>query len=64
MIDQYIPCPVCKNRIPIDLHQLIKGVQFSCPTCMAAIGLAAESREVVTDAVTNLDKFKKMQPQK
>ena len=51
MIDQYIPCPVCRTQIPIDLHLLIQGVQFSCPNCQAAIGLASESRSVVSEAI-------------
>lgn len=54
MIDQYIPCPVCKTQIPIDLHLLVQGVQFSCPNCQAAIGLSAESRPIVNEAVDNL----------
>ena len=61
---QYIPCPVCRTQIPIDLHLLIQGVQFSCPNCQAAIGLASESRSVVSEAVDNFEKLKKMAPQK
>ena len=44
MIDQYIPCPVCRTQIPIDLHLLIQGV--------------------VSEAVDNFEKLKKMAPQK
>lgn len=54
MIDQYIPCPVCKTQIPIDLHLLVQGMQFSCPNCQAAIGLSTESRPIVNEAVDNL----------
>ena len=56
MIDQYIPCPVCKTQIPIDLHLLVQGVQFSCPNCQAAIGLSAESRPIVNEAVDNFER--------
>ena len=64
MIDQYIPCPVCKTQIPIDLHLLVQGEQFSCPNCQAAIGLSAESRPIVNEAVDNFEKLKKLSPQK
>lgn len=64
MIEHYIPCPVCKTQIPIDLHQLMQGVQFACPNCYAAIGLAPESQSVVSEAVENLEKLKKAPPQK
>ncbi len=58
MIDQYIPCPrYVRTQIPIDLHLLIQGVQFSCPNCQAAIGLASESRSVVSEAVDNFEKI-------
>ena len=64
MIDQYIPCPVCKTQIPIDLHLLVQGMQFSCPNCQAAIGLGTESRPIVNEAVDNFEKLKKLSPQK
>lgn len=64
MIDQYIPCPVCKTQIPIDLHLLVQGMQFSCPNCQAAIGLSTESRPIVNEAVDNFEKLKKLSPQK
>ena len=57
MIDQYIPCPVCKTQIPIDLHLLVQGMQFSCPNCQAAIGLSTESRPIVNEAVDNFENF-------
>lgn len=59
MIEQRIPCPVCRTQIPVDLHLLIQGVQFSCPNCFASIGLAPESQPVVSEAVENLEKLKK-----
>lgn len=60
MIDQYIPCPVCRTQIPINLHQLIQGVQFVCSNCHAAIGLTSESSAVVSEAVEKLEKLKKV----
>ena len=55
MIDQYIPCPVCKTQIPIDLHLLVPGMLFSCANCQAAIGLSTESRPIVNEAVDNFE---------
>jgi len=53
--EQKIPCPVCTTAIPFDVRQLLMGVQFTCPNCLAAIGLAVESKDSVNDA---LEKFK------
>lgn len=64
MIEQRIPCPVCRTQIPVDLHLLIQGVQFSCPNCFASIGLTPESRTVVNEAVNNFEKLKQASPQK
>lgn len=49
--DQTIPCPVCKIGIPFDTRQLLQGIRFTCPGCGAAIGLAAESKDVVAKAL-------------
>lgn len=53
---QQIPCPVCKTGIPFDTRQLLQGVQFSCPSCQASIGLADESKEVVRQAMESFEK--------
>lgn len=59
MIEQFIPCPVCKTQIPINVHQLIQGIQFSCPNCQVAIGLSTQSQPLVKEALTNLENIKK-----
>lgn len=56
--DQSIPCPVCNTSIPFELNKLLAGVQFVCPTCMAAIGLSGESKEIVKDTMTKLQEIK------
>ena len=56
--DQHIPCPVCNTKIPFDTKQLLLGVQFVCPNCMAAIGLATESKEIVEDTMMKLEDLK------
>ena len=58
---QTIPCPVCKTAIPVEIHQLLQGVKFICPTCHASMSLAAESHDDVERAVTGYDKLKKQQ---
>jgi len=55
---QTIPCPVCKAAIPFDTRQLIQGVQFSCPQCSVAVGLATESKGVVRQALDRFDKLR------
>jgi hypothetical protein len=35
------------------------GMQFVCPTCMAVIGLAPESRAQVQEAIDKLEELKK-----
>ena len=52
-----IPCPTCNTPIPFDPGELMRGRQFVCPNCKAAIGLAQESQSTVEDA---MDKFKEM----
>lgn len=55
---QTIPCPVCKAAIPFDTRQLIQGVQFSCPNCGVAVGLATESTDVVKQALDRFDELR------
>lgn len=55
---QSIPCPLCKTPIPFDTRQLLQGVQFSCPKCSVAVGLANESKEVVQSAMDRFDKLR------
>lgn len=52
-----IPCPDCTTLIYFDPQMLLQGAQFSCPKCFAAIGLAAESKQIVQES---LEKFEKM----
>lgn len=59
MIEQFIPCPVCKTQIPIDVHQLIRGTQFLCPNCQVVIGLSMQSQPMVEEALTKLESLKK-----
>ena len=56
-----MPCPVCQTKIPIDTKALLTGSKFTCPNpqCEASIGLAAESRPLVNDAIEKLDEIKK-----
>ena len=52
--EQAIPCPICNTKIPYDPRQLLLGVQFVCPNCQSAIGLAQESKPLVE---TTFEKF-------
>lgn len=56
--NQCIPCPVCNTSIPIELNKLLAGLQFVCPNCKAAIGLANESKEIVENTMSKLKKIK------
>jgi transcription initiation factor IIE alpha subunit len=56
--DQTIPCPVCETKIPFDTKQLLLGVQFSCPNCQAAIGLAEQSKPAVQETMDKFDELK------
>ncbi len=58
--DQNIPCPVCQTKIPFDTKQLLMGVQFVCPNCQAAIGLADQSKPLVQET---MDKFEQLKTQ-
>lgn len=55
--DQTIPCPTCGTKIPFVVQQLLMGVQFVCPKCQGAIGLAPESKDQVKETI---DKFNEM----
>jgi|TARA_R110000796_G_scaffold252645_2_gene390159 transcription initiation factor IIE alpha subunit len=57
-LDQSIPCPVCKTKIPFDTKQLLLGVQFVCPNCQAAIGLAEESKPLVEETMKKFEEIK------
>ena len=54
-LDQKIPCPVCNSTIPFDVNQLLMGVQFTCPNCHAAVGLASESKPVVEKTMQKIE---------
>lgn len=58
---QFIPCPTknCSGKILFDPHELMRGAQFVCPVCDAAVGLAPESREVVHEAIEKFDEMKR-----
>ena len=55
-----IPCPQCQTQIPIETKQLIMGVKFNCPNsnCDASIGLAEESKPIVSETLEKLDSIK------
>lgn len=56
---QSITCPSCqKGLISFDIHQLLKGEKFICPTCGAAVSLSAKSQPIVSNALDGLDKLK------
>ncbi len=54
-----IPCPVCQTQIPADSNLLLTGIQFSCPSCSAAIGLSAKSAPLVEHAINEFDELRK-----
>jgi Transcription initiation factor IIE, alpha subunit len=53
--NSFIPCPDCKTNIPFDPLLLLKGVEFTCPTCKSMIGLATESVPQVQSALNKLN---------
>jgi len=59
--EQQIPCPMpdCNGHIIFDTYKLLEGAKFTCPDCKASIGIAAESKEEVEDAMTKFEKMKK-----
>ncbi|TAE08826.1 MAG: hypothetical protein EAZ95_16745 [Bacteroidetes bacterium] len=59
MQEQSIPCPVCQTKIPFDVHALLRGVAFTCPSCFASIGIAQEALPTVNDAMQKLEELKK-----
>jgi len=56
---QTIPCPVCQTGIPFDANQLLQGVQFACPNCTAAIGLADESKPLVQETLRSFEETRR-----
>lgn len=57
-LEQRIPCPVCNTTIPFDVNQLLMGVQFGCPNCHAAVGLATESKSLVKTTMEKIEELK------
>jgi len=55
---QTIPCPACQGQIIFDAHSLLQGKQFLCSSCGAAVGIAAESIEEATSAMTEFNNLK------
>ncbi|MEL6631543.1 MAG: hypothetical protein AAFQ83_08750 [Bacteroidota bacterium] len=56
---QSMPCPVCKNPILFDTYMLLQGIQFTCTKCNTSIGLAAESRGIVSNTMEKLEEVRK-----
>jgi transcription initiation factor IIE alpha subunit len=56
--DQSIPCPTCSTKIPFDTRQLLLGIQFVCPNCQSAIGLAIESKAIVQETMEKFEAVK------
>jgi hypothetical protein len=54
--EQKIPCPVCQTAISFTVAALIAGAQFACPNCQASVGLAAESKPLVDEAIKKFPK--------
>ncbi|WP_316820390.1 hypothetical protein [Pedobacter gandavensis] len=59
-VNQVIPCPVCKAPISFDVKQLIQGINFSCATCGAGIGLAVDSKIELDEARQKIEMLKDM----
>ena len=57
---QHLPCPVCQTDIPFNTEQLLLGHQFRCPNpaCEASIGLAAESKDAVSQTIEKFNDIK------
>ena len=53
--NNFIPCPDCKTNIPFEPMLLLKGVEFTCPTCRSMISLSTESIGDVKSAIDNLN---------
>ena len=56
--EQSIPCPTCQNKIPFDAQQLLMGARFVCTNCGGAIGLAEESKPLVSETMQKFDELK------
>ena len=56
--DSTIPCPVCQTPIIFNVQSLMKGINFSCPKCLASVGLSIESKPIVEQAMEKLEKLK------
>lgn len=53
-----INCPECNEAIIINTQQLLLGVKFTCFNCKLIVGLANESKPLVTDAMKQFSKIK------
>lgn len=58
-MNQTITCPSCqRGLIAFDIHKLVKGEKFICPTCGAAISLSTKSQPTVSNALEGLESLK------
>lgn len=53
-----ISCPDCNSDILINTTQLLSGSKFYCPCCKLVVGLAEESKCLVSGALNELEKIK------
>lgn len=53
-----ISCPDCKNLIPINTLELLKGQGFNCTKCFATVSISNESKSQVQMAIEKLYKIK------
>ena len=58
MTQQQLNCPDCNTLIPYDTYGLLQGKKFSCPKCALSLGLAAQSHEMVKNAMEEYENLK------
>lgn len=54
-----LSCPSCNSPILYDVYGLLAGKKFVCPNCSLVISLAAESKNVVQNAVDKYEQLEK-----
>ncbi len=58
-----IPCPVCAEqgkdtKIMIDTMLLIAGTQFTCPVCLAKVGIETNSKSQLDQTTQKFENLK------
>ena len=54
-----LPCPNCKNLIPITIHQLLEAKSIFCPICGLRLSMDKKTLDKAKDVLRKIEEAQK-----